>query len=59
MTLIYVGLVITMLIMLIGVLLMSVSEKLSDKFGNRFMNLRVIAQAVTIFLMFIIYHYKH
>ncbi len=59
MTLIYIGLAITMLIMLIGVVVMSVSKKLSDKFGNRFMNLRVIAQAVTILLMFIVYYYKH
>ncbi|MCF8462611.1 MAG: HIG1 domain-containing protein [Rickettsiaceae bacterium] len=59
MILIYAGLAITTLVMLIGVVLMSFNKKLSDKFGNKFMNLRVISQAITIALIMILYYFKH
>jgi hypothetical protein len=58
MIIVFIGLLITTLVLLIGIVLMSISPELSNKYANKLMTLRVLAQAITIFSLMILYYLK-
>lgn len=55
MTIVFIGLFITTLILLAGLFVMTLSPTLNEKYGNKLMTLRVIFQFFTIIILMLIY----
>jgi hypothetical protein len=56
--LLFLFIVITMMILLLGVLSMAGGDKISKKFGTKLMTLRVVFQALTILVLIIFYFFS-
>jgi hypothetical protein len=56
--LLFLFIVITMMILLIGVLSMAGGDKISKKFGTKLMTLRVVFQALAILALIIFYFFS-
>ncbi|ABV74621.1 hypothetical protein A1C_01550 [Rickettsia akari str. Hartford] len=58
MTWLLIAIGLTVLVLIIGVVSMAIGGKFDKKFSSKFMTFRVFFQAVSIFLLIIIYFYK-
>ncbi|HJK85200.1 MAG: HIG1 domain-containing protein [Rickettsiaceae bacterium] len=56
--LLFLFIVITMMILLLGVLSMAGGDKISKKFGTKLMTLRVVFQALAILALIIFYFFS-
>ncbi len=57
--LLFLLIIVTMMILLLGVLSMAGGDKISKKFGTKLMTLRVIFQALAILALMIFYFSSH
>lgn len=57
--LLFLLIIVTMMILLLGVLSMAGEDKISKKFGTKLMTLRVIFQALAILALMIFYFSSH
>ena len=57
--LLFLLIIVTMMILLLGVLSMAGGDKISKKFGTKLMTLRVIFQALAILALMIFYFSNH